>query len=59
MTHRPTRRERLQVIFAFLVFFGGAMFLVSPDPNRAQTLFRIALVIIGVAGLAWLSVRGK
>jgi hypothetical protein len=58
MTYRPSRRERLQVIFAFLVFFGGAMFLVSPDPTRAQTLFRIALVIIGIVGLAWLNVRG-
>jgi hypothetical protein len=36
MTHRPSRRDRLPVIFAFLVFFGAAMFLVSPDPNRAD-----------------------
>jgi hypothetical protein len=33
------------------------MFVVSPDPNRAQTLFRIALVLVGVAGLAWLNVK--
>ena len=55
MSRRPTRRERMQVIFAFLVFFGGMMFVVSPDPNRAQTVFRIATALAGVIGLVWVS----
>lgn len=61
MTHTPPpdRRARLQVIFLFLVFFGGVMFLVSPDPNRAQTVFRLAIVLTGVAGLVWLNARGR
>lgn len=58
MTGKPTRRERLQVIFAFLVFFGGMMFVVSPDPNRAQTVFRIATVLAGIIGLVWVSRTG-
>ena len=55
MTARPSRRERLQVIFTFLVFFGGMMFIVSPGPNRAQTLFRISLVVVGLIGLMWVN----
>ena len=55
MTAKPTRRERLQVIFTFLVFFGGMMFVVSPDPNRAQTIFRISLVVVGLIGLIWVN----
>lgn len=57
MTHRPTRRDRLQVIFAFLVIFGAAMFLVSPGPTRAQIIFRLSIVLAGIAGLAWLNAR--
>jgi hypothetical protein len=59
MPPQPTRRDRLQVIFAFLTIFGGAMFVVSPDPNRAQTVFRIAIVVVGLAGLAWLNLRRR
>ncbi len=59
MTRGPTRRERLQVIFAFLVFFGGMMFVVSPDPTRAQTIFRVSLVLVGLVGLAWVSTRPR
>lgn len=59
MSHAPTRRQRLQVIFAFLVVFGGVMFLLSPQPTRAQTIFRIAVVLTGIAGLAWLNARRR
>ncbi len=59
MTRTPTRRERLQVIFAFLVFFGGMMFVVSPGPTRAQTVFRVSLVVVGLAGLTWVSSRER
>ena len=56
---RPTssRRERLQVIFTFLVLFGGVLFLVRPDPARAQIVFRLAVMTAGVIGLVWL--RGR
>lgn len=56
---KPTRRERLLVIFTFLVFFGGVMFLVSPHPTRAQILFRLAVMLAGAGGLAWLTLRGR
>jgi drug/metabolite transporter (DMT)-like permease len=54
----PGRRERLQVVFTFLVIFGGVMFVVRPDPTRAQTIFRVSLVVVGLIGLAWVS-RGS
>lgn len=57
MTHNPNRRDRLQVVFTFLIFFGGAMFVVSPNPNRAQTIFRISVVAIGLIGLLWVNRR--
>ena len=58
MNHEPTRRDRLQFIFAFLVIFGGAMFITSPDPNRAQSIFRVAIILTGTIGLLWLNLRG-
>lgn len=57
MNHRPARGQQLQVIFAFLVLFGAAMFIVSPDPTRAQTIFRVALMLVGIGGLTWLAMR--
>jgi hypothetical protein len=59
MNHTPTRRQRMQVICVFLVIFGAAMFLVSPDPTRAQIIFRLSLMLAGLGGLAWLNGRGK
>ena len=35
------------------------MFLVSPHPSRVQTIFRLSLVAIGVAGVTWLGVRQR
>jgi hypothetical protein len=55
----PTRRERLQVIFAFLLIFPGLMFITSPDPTRAQVLFRASTALAGLIGLAWLRIRKK
>lgn len=59
MKQPPDRRQQLQVIFAFLVIFGAAMFVVSPGPTRAQIIFRVALIVAGVGGLAWLSGRRR
>lgn len=58
MTRLPDRREHLQVIFALLVIFGCAMFVLSPGPTRAQTLFRAGIVLVGTIGLGWASLRG-
>ena len=52
-------RDSLRFIFAFLVVFGGALFLVRPNPNLAQTVFRLALVAIGIVGLIVLQMRGR
>ncbi|HYW12564.1 MAG TPA: hypothetical protein VE871_11435 [Longimicrobium sp.] len=57
MRPAPTRRQRLQVVFTFLVFFGAVMFLVGPHPTRAQILFRVALILAGIAGMAWLNAK--
>ena len=57
MKHKPTRRQQLQVIFTFLVIFGAAMFLVSPDPTRPQIVFRLALMLGGIGGMAWLNAK--
>jgi hypothetical protein len=59
MSQVPTRRQQMQVICLFLVIFGAAMFLVSPDPTRAQIVFRLGLMLAGLGGLAWLNERGK
>ncbi len=55
----PSRHERLQVIFTFLVCFGGVMFLIRPDPTRAQVVFRLAVMLAGLVGLAWLNFRRR
>lgn len=56
---KVVNRDALTFIFAFLVVFGGALFLVRPEPTAAQTVFRLALVGIGLAGLAVVSARGR
>ena len=33
------------------------MFLIRPDPTRAQVLFRLAMMLTGVIGLLWLNRR--
>ena len=53
------RRDTLRFVFAFLVVFGGMLFLVKPDPNAAQTGFRVSLVAVGLIGLAVLQSRGR
>ena len=34
---QPSRHERLQVMFTFLVLFGGVMFLIRPDPRARRS----------------------
>jgi len=52
-------RDRLRIIFTFLIVFGGVLFLVRPDPNTAQTIFRVAMVAVGLIGLAVLQSRER
>lgn len=53
------RADRLRFILIFVALYGCILFLIRPDPTRAQTAFRFALIGIGIAGLAWLHVRGR
>lgn len=52
-------RDRLRFIFAFLIVFGAVLFLVRPEPTAAQTVFRIAIVAVGLIGLAVIQLRGR
>ena len=53
----PAREERLRFILIFTALFGVILFLTRPDPTRVQTIFRASLIVIGIAGLGWLSIR--
>jgi hypothetical protein len=52
-------RDRLRFIFGFLAVFGAALFLVRPEPNTAQTVFRLAMVGTGLIGLTVIQMRGR
>ncbi len=52
-------RDRLRFIFGFLVVFGGALFLVRPEPNTTQTIFRLAMIGTGLIGLTVMQMRGR
>ena len=51
------RRLQMQIIFAFMPIFSLVLILTSPDPNRGQLVFRIAMAAIGVIGFAIVSTR--
>lgn len=53
------REDRLRFILVFVALYGCILFLIRPDPTRAQTVFRFALIATGIAGLAWLHVRTR
>ena len=52
-------RPSLALVFGFLAVLGGALFLVRPDPTRAQVLFRLAVILAGLAGPGVLRARGR
>jgi hypothetical protein len=52
-------RDRLRFIFGFLAVFGAALFLLRPEPNTAQTIFRLAMIATGVIGLTVMQMRGR
>lgn len=51
--------DRLRFIFTFVALYGCILFLIRPDPTPWQTVFRFALIGIGVAGLGWMHLRSK
>jgi FtsH-binding integral membrane protein len=52
-------RDRLRFILVFVALYGCILFLIRPDPTRAQTIFRFTLIGIGIAGLALMYVRAR
>jgi hypothetical protein len=53
------REDRLRFILVFVALYGCILFLIRPDPTRLQTIFRFALIGIGIAGVVWLHVRAR
>lgn len=40
MTDPPSPDDRLRFVLLFVALFGAILFLVRPEPARAQTAFR-------------------
>ena len=53
------RRNQLRFALVFLALYGPILFLIRPDPTRAQTIFRLTLVGVGVLGLVWVRTRRR
>ncbi len=52
---KPTRLERAEWFFLFLVFFAGFFYLSRPARTDAQLYFRLGSIVVGVVG--WLVVQ--
>ncbi|HEY0022539.1 MAG TPA: hypothetical protein VGB24_06495 [Longimicrobium sp.] len=52
-----SRRNQLRFVLVFVALYGLILFLIRPDPTRAQTIFRLTLVGVGVVGLVWVQRR--
>ena len=52
------RESQLRFLLVFVALYGCILFLIRPDSTRAQTIFRLALIGIGIAGVIGLHVRG-
>lgn len=53
------RETQLRFILVFVALYGCILFLIRPDPTRTQTIFRFALIAIGIGGVIGLHVRGR
>jgi FtsH-binding integral membrane protein len=53
------RRNQLRFVLIFVALYGLILFLIRPDPTRAQTIFRLTLVGVGVLGLVGVQMRKK
>ena len=55
MTTTPTPwRGYLNWVCTFTIAFSGYLFVARPNPNPAQLLFRVGLLVAGLAGLLFL-----
>jgi FtsH-binding integral membrane protein len=52
-----SRRNQLRFVLVFVALYGLILFLIRPDPTRAQTIFRLTLIGVGVLGLVWVKKR--
>ena len=52
---KPTRLERAEWFFTFLVFFAGVFHLTREARTDAQWYFRVGSIYVGVAG--WMVVQ--
>jgi hypothetical protein len=52
-----SRRNQLRFVLVFVALYGLILFLIRPDPTRAQTIFRLTLVGVGVLGPVWVHTR--
>ncbi|HEY7770277.1 hypothetical protein [Longimicrobium sp.] len=52
-----TRRNQLRFVLIFVALYGLILFLIRPDATRAQTIFRLTLVGVGVLGLVGAQMR--
>lgn len=59
MTPEQQRDIRLRFVFVFTGLFGCILFLLRPDPSPTQTVFRLTLIFVGVAGIAWMRFRRR
>lgn len=53
------RRNQLRFILVFVALYGLILFLIRPHPTRAQMIFRLVLIAVGVLGLAWMHTRRR
>ena len=51
-------RNQLRFVLIFIALYGLILFLIRPHATRAQTMFRLALIAVGVLGLLWVHRRG-
>jgi uncharacterized membrane protein len=51
------RGHQVQFVLVFIALYGLILFLIRPDATRAQTIFRVTLIAVGVVGLVGLHVR--
>jgi preprotein translocase subunit YajC len=51
------RQNQLRFVLVFVVLYGLILFLIRPEATRAQTIFRLTLVGVGVLGMVGVQMR--
>ena len=49
----------LDWLFTFMIIFSGYLFLSNPAKTTAQLIFRIALCLLGIAGLMVIKIKKR